>query len=162
MSLDTLKTLESLRGCEFTPEQAEVVTGILIEREEDLATKADLAQEMAGVDREVKDVQRDVNQLRKDMETGFALMERRFTEMQKAMERRFTEMQEAMEREIMRLREDARRDLEHAMAEQRRHTDAVDGRAALRTERSQRETLLAMIVVAGVAVAAIGLLIAFL
>ena len=151
MSLDTLKTLESLRGCEFTPEQAEVVTGILIEREEDLVTKADLAHEMAGVDREVKDVQRDVNQLRKDMETGFALMERRFSE-----------MQESMEREFARLREENRRDLEHAMVEQRRHTDSVAEQAALSTERSKRDTLVAMIVVAGVIIAAVGLIVALL
>lgn len=151
MSLDTLKTLESLRGCEFTPEQAEVVTGILIEREEDLVTKADLAQEMAGVDRQIKEVQRDVDQLRHDTESSFARMERRLAE-----------MQALMEREFARAREDAQRDLEYAVAEQRRHTEAVDDRAALRNERSQREMLLAMIVVAGVAVAAIGLLIAFL
>ena len=133
MSLDTLKTLESLRGCQFTPEQAEVMTGILIEREEDLVTKEDFARELG--------------QLRKDMETGFALMESRFAE---------------MEREFARLREDHRRDLEHAMAEQRRFTESVDNRAALRNERSQRETQLAMIVIVGVAVAAIGLMIAFL
>lgn len=133
MSLDTLKTLESLRGCQFTPEQAEVMTGILIEREEDLVTKEDFAREL--------------DQLRKDMETGFALMDRRFAE---------------MEREFARLREDHRRDLEHAMAEQRRFTESVDNRAALRNERSQRETQLAMIVIVGVAVAAIGLMIAFL
>lgn len=133
MSLDTLKTLESLRGCQFTPEQAEVMTGILIEREEDLVTKEDFARELG--------------QLRKDMETGFALMERRFAE---------------LEREFARMREDHRRDLEHAMAEQRRFTESVDERAALRNERSQRETQLAMIVIAGVAIAAIGLMIAFL
>lgn len=140
MSLDTLKTLESLRGCQFTPEQAEVMTGILIEREEDLVTKEDFAREMAGIDQRFKDVQRDLDQLRKDMETGFTLMEREFA----------------------RLREDHRRDLEHAMAEQRRFTESVDNRAALRNERSQRETQLAMIVIVGVAVAAIGLMIAFL
>lgn len=151
MSLDTLKTLESLRSCEFTPEQAEVVTGILIEREEDLVTKADLAQEMAGVDRQIKEVQRDVDQLRHDTESSFARMERRLAE-----------MQALMEREFARAREDAQRDLEYAVAEQRRHTEAVDDRAALRNERSQREMLLAMIVIAGVAVAAIGLLLAFL
>lgn len=151
MSLDTLKTLESLRGCQFTPEQAEVVTGILIEREEDLVTKEDFAREMVGVDRSFKDVQRDIDQLRKDMEAGFALMEHRFAE-----------MQESMEREFARIREDHRRDLEHAMAEQRRFTESVDERAALRTERAQRETQLAVIVIVGVAVAAIGLMIAFL
>lgn len=140
MSLDTLKTLESLRGCQFTPEQAEVMTGILIEREEDLVTKEDFAREMAGIDQRFKDVQRDLDQLRKDMETGFALMEREFA----------------------RLREDHRRDLEHAMAEQRRFTESVDNRAALRNERLQRETQLAMIVIVGVAVAALGLMIAFL
>lgn len=140
MSLDTLKTLESLRGCQFTPEQAEVMTGILIEREEDLVTKEDFAREMAGIDQRFKDVQRDLDQLRKDMETGFALMEREFA----------------------RLREDHRRDLEHAMAEQRRFTESVDNRAALRNERSQRETQLAMIVIVGVAIAALGLMIAFL
>lgn len=126
MSLDTLKTLESLRGCQFTPEQAEVMTGILIEREEDLVTKEDFARELG--------------QLRKDMEAGFALMEREFA----------------------RMREDHRRDLEHAMAEQRRFTESVDERAALRNERSQRETQLAVIVIVGVAIAAIGLMIAFL
>lgn len=147
MSLDTLKTLESLRGCQFTPEQAEVMTGILIEREEDLVTKEDFAREMAGIDHRFQDVQRDLDQLRKDMETGFALMERRFAE---------------MEREFARVREDNRRDLEHAMAEQRRFTESVDERAALRNERSQRETQLAMIVIVGVAVAALGLMIAFL
>ena len=126
MSLDTLKTLESLRGCQFTPEQAEVMTGILIEREEDLVTKEDFARELG--------------QLRKDMEAGFALMEREFAKM----------------------REDHRRDLEHAMAEQRRFTESVDERAALRNERSQRETQLAVIVIVGVAIAAIGLMIAFL
>lgn len=126
MSLDTLKTLESLRGCQFTPEQAEVMTGILIEREEDLVTKEDFARELG--------------QLRKDMETGFALMEREFA----------------------RMREDHRRDLEHAMAEQRRFTESVDERAALRNERSRRETQWSMIVIAGVAIAAIGLMIAFL
>lgn len=135
MSLDTLKTLESLRGCEFTPEQAEVVTGILIEREEDLVTKEDLARE--------------TRELRRDMEHGFALMEQRLTR-----------MEETMEREFARLREEHRRDLEHAMAEQRRHTDAVAGQAALSTERSKRETLLAMIVVAGVVIAAVGLIVA--
>ena len=133
MSLDTLKTLESLRGCQFTPEQAEVMTGILIEREEDLVTKEDFARELG--------------QLRKDMETGFALMERRFAE---------------LEREFARMREDHRRDLEHAMAEQRRFTESVDERAALRNERSRRETQWSMIVIAGVAIAAIGLMIAFL
>lgn len=126
MSLDTLKTLESLRGCQFTPEQAEVMTGILIEREEDLVTKEDFARE--------------IGQLRKDMEAGFALMEREFA----------------------RMREDHRRDLEHAMAEQRRFTESVDERAALRNERSRRETQWSMIVIAGVAIAAIGLMIAFL
>ena len=126
MSLDTLKTLESLRGCQFTPEQAEVMTGILIEREEDLVTKEDFARELG--------------QLRKDMEAGFALMEREFA----------------------RMREDHRRDLEHAMAEQRRFTESVDERAALRNERSRRETQWSMIVIAGVAIAAIGLMIAFL
>ena len=135
MSLDTLKTLESLRGCEFTPEQAEVVTGILIEREEDLVTKEDLARE--------------TRELRRDMEHGFALMEQRLTR-----------MEETMEREFARLREEHRRDLEHAMAEQRRHTDAVAEQAALSTERSKRETLLAMIVVAGVVIAAVGLIVA--
>lgn len=149
MSLDTLKTLESLRGCEFTPEQAEVVTGILIEREEDLVTKADLKQDLAGVEHQVKDVRRDVDQLRKDMEAGFALMEQRLTR-----------MEETMEREFARQREEYRRDLEHAMAEQRRHTDAVAEQAALSTERSKRETLLAMIVVAGVVIAAVGLIVA--
>lgn len=146
MSLDTLKTLESLRGCEFTPEQAEVVTGILIEREEDLVTKEDLARE--------------TRELRRDMEHGFALMEQRLTRMEETTERRFTEMQESMEREFARLREEHRRDLEHAMAEQRRHTDAVVEQAALSTERSKRETLLAMIVVAGVVIAAVGLIVA--
>ena len=151
MSLDTLKTLESLRGCQFTSEQAEVMTGILIEREEDLVTKEDFAREL--------------DQLRKDMETGFALMESRFAEMDRRfaeMDRRFIEMQESMEREFARVREDHRRDLEHAMAEQRRFTESVDNRAALRNERSQRETQLAMIVIVGVAVAALGLMIAFL
>lgn len=160
MSLDTLKTLESLRGCEFTPEQAEVVTGILIEREEDLVTKADLKQELAGVEHQVKDVQRDVDQLRKDMEAGFALMEQRLTRIEETTERRFAEMQESMEREFARQREEYRRDLEYAMAEQRRHTDAVAEQAALSTERSKRETLLAMIVVAGVVIAAVGLIVA--
>ena len=94
MSLDTLKTLESLRGCEFTPQQAEVMTGILIEREEDLVTKEDLA-------RELQDVRREIGDLRKDMEHGFALMERRFAE---------------MEREFAQLREETQRKLEHAMA----------------------------------------------
>ena len=133
MSLDTLKTLESLRGCQFTPEQAEVMTGILIEREEDLVTKEDFA-------REIGQLRKDMDALRKDMETGFALMEREFA----------------------RMREDHRRDLEHAMAEQRRFTESVDERAALRNERSRRETQWSMIVIAGVAIAAIGLMIAFL
>lgn len=133
MSLDTLKTLESLRGCQFTPEQAEVMTGILIEREEDLVTKEDFARELGQL-------RKDMDALRKDMETGFALMEREFA----------------------RMREDHRRDLEHAMAEQRRFTESVDERAALRNERSRRETQWSMIVIAGVAIAAIGLMIAFL
>ncbi len=133
MSLDTLKTLESLRGCQFTPEQAEVMTGILIEREEDLVTKEDFARELGQL-------RKDMETLRKDMETGFALMEREFA----------------------RMREDHRRDLEHAMAEQRRFTESVDERAALRNERSRRETQWSMIVIAGVAIAAIGLMIAFL
>lgn len=127
------------------------MTGILTEREEDPVTKADLAQETAGVDCQIKEFQRDVDQLRHDTESSFARMERRLAE-----------MQASMEREFARAREDAQRDLEHAVAEQRRHTEAVDDRAALRNERSQREMLLAMIVIAGVAVAAIGLLIAFL
>lgn len=133
MSLDTLKTLESLRGCQFTPEQAEVMTGILIEREEDLVTKEDFARELGQL-------RKDMETLRKDIETGFALMEREFA----------------------RMREDHRRDLEHAMAEQRRFTESVDERAALRNERSRRETQWSMIVIAGVAIAAIGLMIAFL
>ena len=137
MSLDTLKTLESLRGCEFTPEQAEVVTGILIEREEDLATKEDLTRE--------------VGDLRRDMEHGFALIEQRLTQ-----------MEGTMEREFARQREEYRRDLEHAMAEQRRHTDSVAEQAALSTERSKRDTLVAMIVVAGVIIAAVGLIVALL
>ena len=176
MSLDTLKTLESLRGCEFTPQQAEVMTGILIEREEDLVTKEDLA-------RELQDVRREIGDLRKDMEHGFALMERRFAEMDRrfvemdrrfvemqestdqrfvAMDRRFVEMQEAVEREFALLREETQRNLEHAMAEQRRHTDRVAEAAALRDEQSRREMLMAMILVAGVMIAAVGLMVAFL
>ena len=169
MSLDTLKTLESLRGCEFTPQQAEVMTGILIEREEDLVTKEDLA-------RELQDVRREIGDLRKDMEPGFALMERRFAEMDRRfvemqestdrrfaeMDRRFVEMQESTEREFALLREETQRNLEHAMAEQRRHTDRVAEAAALRDEQSRREMLMAMILVAGVVIAAVGLMVAFL
>ena len=169
MSLDTLKTLESLRGCEFTPQQAEVMTGILIEREEDLVTKEDLA-------RELQDVRREIGDLRKDMEHGFALMERRFAEMDRRfvemqestdrrfaeMDRRFVEMQESTEREFAQLREENQRNLEHAMAEQRRHTDRVAEAAALRDEQSRREMLMAMILVAGVMIAAVGLMVAFL
>ncbi len=94
MAIPSLKWYRRLMEAGFTDEQARAMTGILIEREEDLVTNEDLA-------RELQDVRREIGDLRKDMEHGFALMERRFAE---------------MEREFAQLREETQRKLEHAMA----------------------------------------------
>ena len=126
MSLDTLKTNQDLLDCEFTPEQAQVVTKLLVDRDEDLATKEDIARHSAttthkidqiqhdvdqvqgNVDQLCKDVEREFGQVRTEMETGFAQargdLEREIGQVRTEMESGFAQVRADMERDLDQLR----------------------------------------------------------
>ena len=115
MSLDTLKTNQDLLDCEFTSEQAQVVTRLLVDRDEDLATKEDLARHSATTDHKIDQVQHNVDQvqghvdqLRKDMEAGFAQaradLEREIGQVRTEMESGFAQVRADMGREIGQVR----------------------------------------------------------
>lgn len=128
MSLDTLKTNQDLLDCEFTSEQAQVVTRLLVDRDEDLATKEDLARRSATTDHKIDQVQHNVDQvqgnvdqLRKDMESGFAQaradLEREIGQVRTEMEFGFAQVRADMEREIGQVRADMGRDLDQLRTE---------------------------------------------
>ena len=106
-------------------------------------------------DHETDTLQRNVVQLRVDMENGF-------TQMQETMERGFAQLRADMRRDMEQLRLETKRDLELSQAEQRRHTEQVASEARQHSDRIERNTLVAMIVVAGVIIAAVGLIVALL
>lgn len=171
MSLDTLETSQSLRDCEFTDEQATLLARLLVERDEDLVKKEELDRRLLESDHKVDNLQR-------DMENGFAQVQESFARMQAEMERGFAQLRAEMERdreqlrlemerdreqlraEMEQLRLEMRRDLELSQAEQRRHTEQVASEARQHADRIERNTLVAMIVVAGVVIAAVGLIVA--
>lgn len=180
MSLDTLKTNQDLLDCEFTSEQAQVVTRLLVDRDEDLATKEDLARHSATTDHKIDQVQHNVDQVqgnvdqlrtdmerefrqvRTEMEAGFAQMrgdmERDLAQLRTEMETGFAHMGERFGRELAHLSELFSRELAHAITEANRHTDARFDESRLLIERVERRVLLAAVGVGGVIIAAVGLI----
>ncbi len=117
--------------------------------------KQALNRQLLESDHKIDNLQRNVDQLRTDMENGF-------TQVQEAMERGFAQLRADMQRDMEQLRLEMKRDLELGQAEQRRHTEQIASEARQHSDRIERNTLVAMIVVAGVIIAAVGLIVALL
>ncbi len=147
MSLDTLKTNQDLLDCEFTPEQAQVVTKLLVDRDEDLATKEDIAHHSAttthkidqiqhdvdqvqgNVDQLRKDVEREFGQVRTEMETGFAQargdLEREIGQVRTEMESGFAQARGDLEREIGQVRTEMESGFAQVRADMERDLDQL-------------------------------------
>ena len=166
MSLDTLETNQSLRDCEFTEEQAKLLARLLVDRDEDLVKQEELDRRLLESDHKTDNLQRDVEQLRVDMENGFTqtqeAMERGFAQLHVDMERSFEQARADTLRDLEQLRLEMKRDLDLSQAEQRRHTEQVASEAAQRSDRIERNTLLAIMLAAGLIIAAVGLIVALI
>ena len=104
MSLDTLKTNQDLLDCEFTSEQAQVVTRLLVDRDEDLATKEDLARHSATTDHRIDQVQHNVDQVQGNVDQLRTDMEREFSQVRTEMEAGFAQARADLGREISQVR----------------------------------------------------------
>ncbi len=170
MSLDALQTHQTLRDCQFTPQQAQVLTALLLEREAELVSKEDSERQTAelkgSIDQLRADTERGIDQLRVDTERSIdqlrADTKRSIDQLRTDTERSIDQLRVDTERSIDQLRADTERNLEHGLAEVRRHADANHNEALLQLARVQRELMIAMIAVAGVVIAAAGLFAAFL